>query len=176
MSAHSHLSLSGYFRYEADECRRKAQEDEGYVHSAANLDSLADYVENEGARWAAVLEPFLLDEMLGGYETGEAVQRYGYPAYRSTSPAQHEDFLEELAVLCVWDTYYLIYEFANRYPVQERDPTGSLYDFELDAADEGVWLPRRYFERRARLLTAGLDEDLVKAQLKQWWLEEYRLP
>jgi hypothetical protein len=60
-----------------------------------------------------------------------------------------------LAALCVSDAY----EFV-REQTADDDWTESLWPFEVDAARAGVFLPLRYFERRARSTEAELEEAI----------------
>ena len=83
------MSLSDYFRSQADWRRQKAEEypeDERNAQSAAALESLAEYVEpDEHGEYEAGpvidrLLPHLADHgmSLGGEETARAVSRYGF--------------------------------------------------------------------------------------------------
>ena len=151
------MSLSHYFRAVAD-WRREHAEDcldgEPDLQSAAALDSLADYVD-DGAQWPALaeLDPHLDGGALGGEMTWRTVARYGY-GYEATTPYQHEELLEELAVCVVADAY----EFARRH--DGDDPTDTLLPAELDAARDGVILPRRYFERRSHATESELERAI----------------
>ena len=157
------MSLSGYFRSQADWRRQKADEypeDERNAQSADALESLAAFIEpNEHGDYEAGA---MIDRLnahlfgpgmpLGGEQTQREVSRYGF-GYRVTS-AQHIEFLDELATLCLVDAY----EFAREHG---DDPTGTLFDFELAAAGDDVMLPRRYFERRARSAEHELEEAVA---------------
>jgi hypothetical protein len=150
------MSLSDYFRAEAQWRRGRADEfpeDERNEQSAVALESLAEYVEREdAAQFVGALEPYLFEGVdLGGEEVRRVVSRYGF-GYNATTPVMHAAFLEELAVLCAVDAYELVRETGD------EDPSGTLFDFELDAAREGVFLPSRYFELRARKAEGELAE------------------
>jgi hypothetical protein len=154
------MSLSNYFRSQADWRRQKAEEypeDERNVQSADALESLADYVERDergdckAGRIIDALEPHLFEEFsFGGEETGREASRYGF-GYKTTSPLQHEEFLEELATLCMVDAY----QFASEHGV---DPSETLLGFEIDAARAGVALPHYYFRRRPRSTEWELEQ------------------
>ena len=141
------MSLSDYFRSQADWRRQKAEqypEDERNAQSAEALESLADYVEGDepSSQLIAGLGEHLLEGVtLGGEETQREVARYGF-GHRVTA-LHHAEFLDELTTLCLVDAY----EFAREHG---DDPTGTLFGFEVDAAREDVMLPRRYFELRTR--------------------------
>ncbi len=72
-----------------------------------------------------------------------AISRYGF-GYR-VGLAQHEEFLEEIATLCLVDAY--------AYAVDDdgHDPYDVLFDFEVQAARSGVHIPQRYYEAPLRL-------------------------
>ncbi len=143
------MSLSDYFRSQAEWRRQKAEEypeDERNAQSADALDSLADYVapdehgQYEAGSVLTVLEPHLFEGVsLGGEETGRVVSRYGFGYVVTTQ--HHAKLLEELATLCMIDAYEFSCEHGD-------DPTETLLDFELAAATDGVHLPSAYFERR----------------------------
>ncbi len=147
--------LSDYLRSKA--AWRRSQEkdypnDERNERSAMAIDSLADYADGPDVSQAAVdrLGLHLFDgETLGRERTTKAVSRYGWGTHITTD--HHAAFLEELAVLCEFDAY----EHAMKHG---EDPSGTLAAFELDAAKDGVVLPRRYFEIR---------QDATEAELKK---------
>ena len=150
--------IAEYFRAQSEWRRLKAAEypDDGRnAQSAAALESLADYVDGEERddRLIAALQPFASELTLGGEETARRVSRYGF-GYNATSPAQHEEFLEELRALCLYDAY----EFARQSGV---DFSGELHPGELDAARRDVSLPLRYFERRAGSTEGELEEAIA---------------
>lgn len=137
--------LSDYLRSKAEWRRRQTKDfpnDNRNETSAAALESLAEYVEGPEASAEALarLEPHHFDEAtLGGDRTWRAVARYGYGTIIVTD--HHAAFLDELAVLCQLDAYTHAGEHGE-------DPTNTLSAFELEAAGDGVALPRRYFELR----------------------------
>jgi hypothetical protein len=137
------MSLSDYFRSQAEWRQAKADDypdDARNQQSADALHALADYAEADSSVNALV--PHLFEDInLGGEETRRAVARYGF-GYRVT-PTHHEEFVEELGVLCLIDAY----DFASEQ--SGSDPTGTLLSFELDAAQHRVHLPRQYWERRS---------------------------
>lgn len=142
------MSLSDYFRSQADWRRQKAEqypEDQRNVQSAEALESLASYVETDepSSQVIAALDEHLFEGVtLGGEETQREVSRYGY-GYRVTA-GHHVEFLDELTTLCLMDAYAFAREHGD-------DPTGSLLACELEAARDDVMLPRRYFELRPRM-------------------------
>jgi len=152
--------LSDYFRSQAEWREAKADEypdDERNAQSASALRSLAEFVQRDEDGWHYVdaLEPHLFEQFsLGGEQTAREVSRYGF-GYRVTN-SQHEEFLEELAALCVSDAYETVRDKAD-----DDDWTGSLLPFELDAARAGVALPLRYFQRRGGSTEAELEEAVT---------------
>ncbi|MEK6271479.1 MAG: hypothetical protein AABM42_02375 [Actinomycetota bacterium] len=146
-------SLSDYFRSQADWRRQKAeeyQEDKRNEQSARALEDLAEYVEHPDAEGEAeALEQHLFEFSLGGEDTARSVVRYGYGYPVSVS--SHIEFLEELVTLCLADAY----ESAREH---EDDPTGTLLDFELDAARADVNLPPYYWQGRKGSLERELEE------------------
>jgi hypothetical protein len=147
--------LSEYFRSQAGWRRVKAEEypeDERNPQSAAALDSLAEYVEDEAEAGSVLtrLEPHLFEgPTLGGEKTNREVARYGF-GYE-VRRAHHEEFLEELTVTCIQDAYEFVREHAD-------DPTETLFEFEIDAAREGVYLPEYYWRRRSHSVEYELEE------------------
>jgi hypothetical protein len=147
--------LSDYLRSKAEWRRRQEKEypnDERHERSAMAIESLADYVDGPEAPQAAIdrLGPHLSDEeTLGGERTDRAVSKYGMGTHITTD--HHAAFLEELVVLCDFDAY----EHAMKHG---DDPTHTLAEFELQAAKDGVVLPRRYFEIRQRATEDELKE------------------
>lgn len=137
--------LSDYLRSMAEWRRRQEKQypnDKRNEKSAAALQSLADYVEGPDASQQALerLRPHIRDaETLGGDRARRAAERYGY--LNIIVEDHHRAFLGELGALSELDAYELA--MANG-----EDPTGTLEDFELEAAKEGVALPIRYFETR----------------------------
>jgi hypothetical protein len=118
--------LSDYLRSKA-EWRRRQEKDYPMDHrnerSAMALESLAEYVDGPDVSQSAVerLSPHFADaETLGGERTARAVSKYGWGTHITTDHAL----------------------------VRGEDPTGMFADFELEAAKDGVKLPRRYFEIR----------------------------
>ncbi len=164
------MSLSDYFRSQADWRQRKAEEypdDARNAQSAAALYSLAEYVEpdergDHEAEGVDALLPHLFEGFsLGGEEAHRAVSRYGF-GYTATAPTQHIEFLEGLQVSCMEDAY----EFA-RDAGEGDDPTETLWPCELEAARRGVFLPTLYFERR-RNSTEAECEEWVEQELERW--------
>lgn len=137
--------LSDYLRSRAEWRRRQEKDypnDERHERSAMALESLADYVDGPDVSQSAIdrLGPHLSDEeTLGGERTERAVSKYGMGTHITTD--HHAAFLDELAVLCEFDAY----EHAKEHG---EDPSHTLVAFELEAAKDGVVLPRRYFEIR----------------------------
>lgn len=163
--AHTIMSLSDYFRSQADWRRQKAEEypeDARNLQSARALDSLAEYVERHAPHASAgaiveALTPHIHHRGfgLGGEETHRVVARYGFGRSPKT-PAHHQEFLEELQALCLEDAY----EFAREHGI---DWTDTLYQHELDAAAVDIDLPRRYWERRA-----GSTEQECERAVKEY--------
>lgn len=158
--------LAEYFRSQANWREGRAEEypdDKRNEQSARALQSLAEFVESDepNVQVVAALEGDLHPDShaLGGEETARAVSRYGY-GYPATD-ASHGDFLEELVQLCLRDAY----EYAREHG---EDWTDSLYEFELEAAKEGVPLPPYYFSRRPRWLESEAEEAVREI------VEEYR--
>ena len=143
--------LAHYFAAQAEWRRQQGEQhpdDERNLQSARALDALASYVSEpqvEGFRLLAELELFLSKGQLGGGGTQREVARYGH-GYE-VGPRQHAELLEELLELCIQDAY----EFALQH--DGEDPTAQLFDFEVEAARDGVALSRRYWRTR------GSDED-----------------
>ena len=142
------MQLSDYFRAQADWRRGKAEQyptDAGNLQSAEALDSLAEFVEptghgtSEAGSAADALAPFLNNDGLGGQKTAREIVRYGYGFPVSVST--HERFLLNLLSTCLVDTY----DYAREH---EEDPTGALYNFELEAALAEVPLPPSYWQVR----------------------------
>jgi len=137
--------LSDYLRSKAEWRRRQEKEfpnDHRNEDSAAALDALAEYVDGLDPSDTAVtrLEPHQFDgDTLGGDRTWRAVARYGYG--NIIHDDHHPAFLGELAVLCELDAYTYALEHGE-------DRTHTLDALELEAARDGVTLPRRYFEIR----------------------------
>lgn len=163
----SNEPLAGYFRAQADWRDSKATEypeDERNAQSANALRSLAEFVESDENGELAYVEALgahLFDGFIfGGEEASRAVSRYGYgyPATKGT----HEEFLQELLALCLGDAY----EFAGDAGEGMDDPTGALFDFEVEAAGDGVLLGRGYWTRRAK-------SDTLKREFEEW-VEEAR--
>jgi len=160
--------LGSYFRAQAEWRRGKAEEypdDERNAQSAEALESLAEYVESEVGRITAVhelvlLEPHLFEGLtLGGEETQRTVSRYGY-GYRAVAPFEHDHILGELVVTCLTDAY----DFAADHG---EDPTETLLPVEIEAAQAGVHLPRRYFERRSHSTEPELEEAVASFRAAQ---------
>jgi hypothetical protein len=86
-------------------------------------------------------------------QTQRAVSRYGY-GYRVTT-SSHEEFLADVAALCLADAYGYAAE-------HDDDPTETLYPFELDAAKAGVALPDYYFKRRAGWLEHEAEQAVAE--------------
>ena len=137
--------LSDYLRSKAEWRRRQEKDypnDDRHERSAMALESLADYVDGPDVSEPAIerLGPHLFDEeTLGRERTDRAVSKYGMGIHITTD--HHAAFLDELAVLCEFDAY----EHAMKHG---EDPSRTLAEFELEAAKDGIVLPRRYFEIR----------------------------
>lgn len=137
--------LSDYLRSMAEWRRRQEKQypnDKRNQKSADALQSLADYVEGPDVSQESLerLRPHQHDaEALGGDRARRAVERYGY--LNIIVEDHHRAFLDELGALAELDAYELAMG-------RGEDPTGTLKDFELDAAKEGLALPIRYFETR----------------------------
>lgn len=149
--------LADYFAAQAERQRQQAEQhpdDERNLQSARALDALADYVSEpqaEGFRLFAELELYCSKGQLGGAETQREVARYGH-GYE-VGAREHAELLEELLELCIQDAY----EFALQH--EGEDPTAQLFDFEVEAARDGVTLSRRYW----RLRGSDEDEDAIEA-------------
>jgi hypothetical protein len=150
-------ALADYFATQAEWRRQEGEQhpdDERNLQSARALDALASYVSEpqaEGFRLLAELELYCSEGQLGGGGTQREVARYGH-GYE-VGPRQHAELLEELLELCIQDAY----EFALKHGGE--DPTQQLFDFELEAARDGVTLSRRYW----RLRGSDEDEDAIGA-------------
>jgi hypothetical protein len=160
--------LGSYFRSQAEWRESKAEEypdDPRNAQSAEALKSLAEYVESEEGEFAATkqldaLEPHLFEGFtFGGERAQRVVSRYGY-GYRAVSPLQHLELLEELAVACLEDAY----EFAGEHG---DDPTETLFPFEVEAAQAGVFIPSRYFDRRSHSTEPELEEAVASFRAAQ---------
>ena len=148
--------LSDYLRSIAEWRRRQKKEypnDRRNEKSADALESLADFVEGPDVSQEALerLRPHQRDaETLGGDRARRAVERYGY--LNIIVEDHHRAFLDEVGALAELDAYELA--LGNG-----EDPTGTLKDFELEAAKDGLALPIRYFETRK----GASDEELKDA-------------
>ena len=148
--------LSDYLRSKAEWRRRQEKEypnDERHERSAMALEALADYVDGPDVSQTVIdrLGPHLFDEeTLGGERTERAVRKYGMGTHITTD--HHAAFLDELAVLSQFDAYEHAMEHGE-------DPSHTLVGFELEAAKDGVVLPRRYFEIRLH----STQDELKKA-------------
>lgn len=157
--------LAETFRSQAEWRDTKAEEypeDERNAQGAAALRSLADYAESderEAVSAVQALQPFEHDTgfLMGGEEANRAVSRYGY-GYRVTT-SSHQEFLVELVALCVQGAYEGVLEGAS-----DDDPSGTLHEFEVEAARDGIHLGGYYFRRRAGSLPHELEA----------WVEEAR--
>jgi hypothetical protein len=144
-------TLADYFAAQAEWRRQQAEQhpdDDRNPQSARALGALASYVsetQTEGFRLLAELELYLFKGQLGGGGTQREVARYGHGYV--VGPSEHAELLEELLELCTQDAY----EFALQH--DGEDPTAQLFDFEVEAARDGVTLSRRYWRTR------GSDED-----------------
>jgi hypothetical protein len=156
------MSLSEYFLSQAAWRRQKAEEypdDERNLQSACALESLAEWLE-ENPRFADQFEPFMVDGVdvfTPGENAGREASRYGF-GYNATSESQHEELLEDFYVACLADAFAWAQDNGE-------DWTGELFDFEVEAARDHVFLPDGYFRRRAR----QTEEELERA------VAEYRL-
>ena len=150
--------LSDYLRSKAEWRRRQEKDypnDERHERSAMALESLADYADGPDVSQAALdrLGPHLFDEeTFGGERTERAVSKYGLGTHITTD--HHAAFLDELAVLCAFDAY----EHAMKHG---DDPSQTLAAFELEAAKDGIVLPRRYFEIRQHSSEDELKEAVA---------------
>jgi hypothetical protein len=142
------MSLSDYFRAQAAWRRQKATEypdDPRNAASADALGALADYCDAAADSTVEALAPHLSEGCsLGGEETQRQVIRYGFWSGQPLTDAHHETFLDELLVTCLQDAY----AFAGEHG---QDWTGTLHDFEVEAATNGTYVPSDYFARRERL-------------------------
>lgn len=149
-------TLSNYFREEAAWRHSKADEypedRRRNKQCARALDLLANWLDRDGAEAARTLEPFIDRDSgrLGGEETQRAISRYGF-GYNVTE-AHHAEFVKDLEALCLEDSY----AYATDNPGE--NPWEVLFDFELEAAERGVHLPRRYFELRP----GRFEDELVR--------------
>lgn len=154
-------ALSEYFAAQAQWRWQKAEEypeDERNAQSARALESLAEHVaaeEDSDEPLIAALKNHLDDSgfVFGGEEVNRAVARYGFDR-EATKPIQHLDFLEELHLVCLDDAYKAAAE-------GDGDPTGTLFGFEIEAAEADVYLPRRYWENRRHRLEQELEAEVV---------------
>ena len=152
--------LSDYLRSKAEWRRRQEKQfpnDMRNEKCAAALESLADYVEGPEVTGVRIerLTPHLFDDdTLGGDRTWRAVSRYGYA--NIVVEDHHPAFLDELAALCHLDAYTQAREHGG------EDRSGTLFDFELEAAREDVDLPRRYFEFRLHSSQEELKEAMAR--------------
>jgi hypothetical protein len=151
--------LSDYLRSKAAWRRSQEKEfpnDARNEKSAAALESLADYVDSDESSDAAIerLAPHQHDpETLGGERTWRLVSRYGY--LNIIIEDHHRAFLDELGAVTQLDAY-------NHAVEHGEDPTGTLTESELQAAKDGVTLPRRYFELRLELSEEEREEELAR--------------
>lgn len=156
--------LAEYFQSQADWRREKAREypdDKRNRRSAEALESLAAYVEPnaegdyEHRGLFETLSHFLVEEGGGFYgrRAQEATARYGYDG-SVKSALQHLGFLEALLIDCWEDAYE---EAANG--VEDE----LLFDFEVEAAENGVFLPRRYWELRRNSTEDELEAWVTEA-------------
>jgi hypothetical protein len=151
--------LSDYLRSKAAWRRSQEKEfpnDARNDKSAAALESLADYVDSPEASKTAIerLRPHQHDaETLGGPKTWRLVSRYGY--LNIIVKDHHRAFLDELGAVTQLDAYDHAVEHGE-------DPTGTLTEAELQAAKDGVTLPRRYFELRLEISEEEREEELAR--------------
>lgn len=151
--------LSDYLRSKAEWRRGQEKEfpnDARHEKSAAALESLADYVEtlDPSDRVLERLKPHQFDEeTLGGPRTTRAVSRYGLQTIVIAD--HHPAFLDELAALTGLDAYEHAVEHGD-------DPSGTLTEFELEAARDGVALRRRYFELRLEQTEEELEQEVKR--------------
>jgi hypothetical protein len=126
-------------------------DDHRNARSVAALMSLGEYVHADASDAViASLEHFEPDVFIPGEEADRIVARYGFDYF--VCDATHEEMLNELIVLCLMDRYQSISEGAS-----DRDASGTLFDFEIKAARDGVELGRYYFERRAGSMPHELE-------------------
>jgi hypothetical protein len=150
--------LSDYLRSKAAWRREQKKEfpnDTRNEKSAAALEGLADYVDSGEASETALerLKPHQHDaETLGGERTWRIVSRYGY--LNIIVEDHHRAFLDELGAVTQLDAYNHAVEHDG------EDPTGTLTESELQAAKDGVTLPRRYFELRLQMDDEEREEAL----------------
>ena len=153
-------ALGDYFRAQAEWRSAKAEdypEDRRNAQSAVALVSVAAFVdENSELAVVKALGPHLFQgAILGGEESQRAVARYGY-GYGVVA-GQHEEFLDDLVELCVADAYMFVAE-------HDDDPTGTLFEFEVDAARDDVFLGPYYFRRRAGSTQGELEAWVQEAR------------
>ncbi len=159
MSGESKDPLSAYLRSKSEWRREQEREfpnDSRQERSADALEQLADHVESPEASQESLdrLRPHLFDaDTLGGERTLRVVSRYGLGTIIVSD--HHAAFLDELGVLCVLDAY----EHAGKHGGE--DPSGTLVAYEVEAAKDGVYLPRRYFERWLEETQAELEEAVA---------------
>ena len=158
------MALSDYFASQAEWRRHKAEEypeDARNAQSARALESLAAFVarDEEGHSEAGAivdaLEKHMFDEdSFGGEEAERAVSRYGF-GYE-VNFTHHIDFLDELWVLATRDVYRDVGDSWHG-----EDPTETLFDFEIEAAINRVYLPSQYWEQRRNRTPDELEAAVV---------------
>jgi hypothetical protein len=84
---------------------------------------------------------------------GARASSYGY----GRRVVAHEQFLEELLLLCYQDAY-------DHAAERHEDATGALHPFELAAARNGVHLPHGYWRRRDHATVAELERCVRQAR------------
>ena len=135
----SDVGLIDVFRAQAHRLRR---DDEPVV--ASILRRLANYVEAghaDPAVTAALAHHVFGGIELGGQQTQAAIARLGSPLIHKSG--WEARVLEELLASCLADAYTLALVSEG------ADWTGTLLEFETDAAKDAVSIPHRYWRQRA---------------------------
>ncbi len=174
------MSLSDYIRSQAEWRRYKAHEypdDKRNVRSAAALEALADYYDDESNDldvWARqTLNHYAEVHEAGtgvpsaGEHVARAVARYGFDGSTVLRDVHHMDFLGELVTDAELDTYELVEagtpdDDRSDEHLEDLAEHYGLNPWEVRAALDGLTADRRYFERRGRMVQheqeAWLDE------------------
>lgn len=155
-------TLSYYVRTQADWRRAKAEEfpdDPRNEQSARALEDLADYIDvhlDAGQLPEVEAIDVHMDEGgLGSYPTAQySVSRYGF-GYEIGSGWQHSDFIDELLLDIQSDGYTMLSQDPD---LEAWGEDVGYYAFEVQAAKDGVALPRRYWELRPKWFEAEAEE------------------
>jgi hypothetical protein len=155
--------LGDYFRTVAQWRDVKAEQypgDERNARAAAALRSLSEYADSpQGASAREALERHLFDyegRLALDQRAQREVSRYGYDG--PITEALHEQFIEDLVPLCWEDAYH------ERVTEYREDPTGSLDQFEIDAAADGVHMQSGYWRRRRGATQAERERWVQEAR------------